>query len=411
MKLKICMILPFPQYCENMRIPPQIGICSYLINFGHKVDWILRTDKKQSHQINEFNGVKIYTIYEHYFLPTKLPICKILNKIKSIFIRTPLMVNLIKNNNYNIIIIRDDVFDGLVGVYIKYMYKIHFIFMLSNPLEQNWEYCKVTVNKSITLYLYYLAAAINMFLATWLMHKADLIIPISKSQKEDLVAQGIPDSKIFPISEGVDIHIFKQSDNRDISEKYRLSNAKVIIYIGTLGKARCLKLLIQAFSEVREKRDDAKLLLVGDGDDKEDLKKICCELGINGSVIFTGKIPQADVPSFIALADIGVSPVPPFSFYKRSSPIKMFEYMAMAKPVIANEEIPEHKDVLEQSGGGKLVQFRAEAFANAMIEMLEYPERAAEMGIKGQTWILRNRTYEIMASEVEKGFLNVIYKP
>ena len=119
-------------------------------------------------------------------------------------------------------------------------------------------------------------------------------------------------------------------------------------------------------------------------------------------------MPQAAVPNFIAASDIGVSPVPPFSFYKLSSPIKMFEYMAMGKPVVANQEIPEHKEILEESGGGVLVSFTSEAFADAIIELLDSPEKAKEMGRWGREWVVKNRSYEILARQVEARYLALV---
>ena len=80
----------------------------------------------------------------------------------------------------------------------------------------------------------------------------------------------------------------------------------------------------------------------------------------------------------------------------------------MGKPVVANQEIPDHKMVLEQSGGGILVSFTAEAFANAIIELIDDPERAAERGRRGREWISNNRTYEILARELETHYQKIL---
>ncbi len=85
----------------------------------------------------------------------------------------------------------------------------------------------------------------------------------------------------------------------------------------------------------------------------------------------------------------------------------MIEYMAMAKPVVANEEIPEHREVIEQSGGGILVPYTPESFAEAIIELSDNPEKAAEMGQRGREWVLKNRTNEILARQVEAKYLRL----
>ena len=151
-----------------------------------------------------------------------------------------------------------------------------------------------------------------------------------------------------------------------------------------------------------------KLLMVGEGGDKGNPRRLATELGVGDDVVFTGKVSHPEVPNFIAAADIGVSPVPPLSFYKLSSPIKLFEYMAMAKPVVANEEIPEQKEVLGESGGGILVPFTPGAFADAIIELLANPERATEMGRMGREWVLKNRTCELLARRLEKRYLELL---
>ncbi len=86
----------------------------------------------------------------------------------------------------------------------------------------------------------------------------------------------------------------------------------------------------------------------------------------------------------------------------------MLEYMAMAKPVVANEEIPDQKEVMGASGGGILVRFDAESFAEAIIKLLDNPGRAEEMGRRGRDWVLENRSYDVIASELENGCIKVL---
>jgi len=406
MNFKICMLLPFPRYGENMRVPPQVGICSYLTNFGHKVTWVIWAD--ESCQVNSFlfNGVYVHVTPEIQYCPISSLLGRIINRIPNAMKRILCILKIINNGNYNLIFVRDNFFDGLIAAYIKRKYKISFVFALSNPLEQEREWCKIENKRPMALY--YLKTRLNEFIVTCLLHEADLIMPISKWLKASLVEQGIPESKIMPLSEGVDLKLFCDEVNSNTCKKYKFYNYKIIIYVGTLGKARCLDVLIQAFSKVRETREDVKLLIVGGGNNEMKLKKLAEELRIREDVTFTGQIPQSEIPDIIAAADIGISSVPPLSFYILSSPIKMFEYMAMAKPVIANKEIPEHRDVLEQSGGGILVQFTPEAIADAIIGLLDNPDEAAEMGQKGQDWVMKNRSYELMARQVENRLLHLL---
>jgi len=406
MKLNVCMLFPL-LYEPNMRVAPQIGICSYITRFGHEVTWVISSEKDCQPKQFFFSGVKVYVTPYHHYLPGDFILAKIFNHIPYAFKRMRLILKIFREEKYNLIFVREDVFDGLVAAYIiKRKYKVLFVFQLPNPIEQYWE--TYEAEPKSPKFLYYLVARFIGFIATRLLHESDLILPISKWLKDHLIEQGIKGSKIMPVSSGVDIEAFLNKEGKDIRKRYDLSNSKVIIYVGTLDKARGLKVLIQAFSKVKQKNEGVKLLVIGRGSDEQHLKRLATKLGIKNDVVFTGRVPQPEVPDFIASADIGVAPGPPLSFYKVGSPIKMFEYMAMAKPVVANEEIYEQKEVLEQSRGGILVPFTPEAFAKAIIELLDNPEKAAEMGRRGREWVVKNRNYEILARQVEKRYLELL---
>jgi glycosyltransferase involved in cell wall biosynthesis len=402
------MLLPFPRYGENMRVPPQIGICSYLTSFGHEVIWVIWSDDDCQVQQFFYNDVQVYITPQIQYFSGSSIFTKILNKILNTLRRMRFILKIFKEGKYNLIFVRDDVFDGLIAAYIKKRHKVPFVFELSNPLEMEWELYKIHNRKP--RFLYYSIAKLNKFIVTRLLHKADLILPISKWLKGDLVGKGIPESKIVPVPEAVELEAFRERDREDIREKYQLGNSRVIVYIGVMGKARYPELLIRAFTKVRRERKDVKLLMVGKGykGDVVNLQRFADNFGMKDDVIFTGWVPHSEIPNFIAAANVGVSSVPPFSFYKMSSPIKMFEYMAMGKPVVANEEIPEHKEVLEESGGGILVPFIPEAFADAIVELLDNPQRAADMGKRGREWVVNNRSYDVMAREVEKRYFEVL---
>jgi len=82
--------------------------------------------------------------------------------------------------------------------------------------------------------------------------------------------------------------------------------------------------------------------------------------------------------------------------------------MAGGKPVVANEEILDQKEVLKQSGGGILVPYTPEAFADAIIELVDNPEKAAEIGRRGREWVVKNRSYEHLARQLEERYFILI---
>jgi len=389
-----------------MRVVPQVGICSYLANWGHRVTWVISSNDKHQAQPFFVNEAEVYATYYRHYFPGDFILAKISNEILNAVKRIHLAIKIFKERKCNIVFSREDVFDGLIATYIKKKYRVPFVLQLSNPVEQELESFKIESRRP--RFFYYLLGRLSRFILTRLLHQADLILPISKWLKEDLIKQGIEESRMMPLPEGINIKTFISKNTQEIRQKYSLDNFKVMIYVGIMDKARQLSMLIHAFSVVRGSKDNVKLLMVGDGNDRENMEELAQELGIKDDVIFAGLVSHSEIPEFISAADIGISPVPPFSFYKVSSPIKLFEYMAMGKPVVANEEIFEHREVLEQSDGGILVPFTEEALANAIIELLNNPERAIKMGQQGREWVAQNRNYEILAKQLEKRLFSLL---
>jgi len=398
MKLNICMLIPI-RYGPNMRVNPQIGIFSHLSHFGHEITWILSSENSRITQKIARDGIRIYAAPYIHYLNEHSRLAKVINLIPATFKKVRLALKVFRENDYDLIFIREDTFDGLLGVYLRRKYKIPLVYELTDPLEQEWEGSKIEGDSP--LFLWYLMAKIKASLKIYIMKKADLVLPTTRWFEEGLAEKGISKSKLLSFPNGVDPEYFSKKDGKSIREKYNLRNSKVIIYVGAMAKMRKLSILINAFSKVNGKIGNVKLLMVGDGTGRQNLERLAAELDIRDNVVFTGQIHQSKIPNYIATADIGVSLVPPSSFYKVSSPIKMLEYMAMAKPVVANEEIHEHDEIIKQSDSGILVPFTSEAFANAIIELLGDPEMIEEMGRRGYKWVIENRSYEILAHKLE----------
>ncbi|RZN35103.1 MAG: glycosyltransferase WbuB [Methanosarcinales archaeon] len=402
MKIDMCMLL-WLRYGEKTEIYPTHEILSSLTGLGHRVTWIVSSEETREIQETTFNDARVFVIPCRY---DKSHI-KIIDMALYAIRRTSFILNNFKHERYNIILVRDDLFDGLLALYIKRRHRVPFIFEMSTPVEQSRETRKFYSKRHN---LHRIVSEIESRLIMHILHNADTILPISQWMKDDLVRKGVNRSKITPLPEGVDPGRFQ---NRcmgavTIRDKYGLSDFKIVIYVGTMDKMRHLDVLIHAFVRVRDRLGGVKLLMVGDGTGREDLEKLADKLGIRDDVIFTGYVDFREVPDFIAAANLGISAVPPLDFYKVSSPIKMLEYMALAKPVVANKEIPDQKDVLGASGGGLLVRFDAESFAEATIKILDNPGQAEEMGRKGRDWVVTNRSYDAIARELENECLEVL---
>ena len=404
--MNVYMLLRYLRYDPRTFLPPEIEVCSYIANFGHSVTLIVPSNNERAVEQFYLNKVNIYTIPNTRYISGTSLFARSFNMMLNRFRRLPFILRTFKQGEYDLVFVGNETWDQILAIYIKMRYRVPIVFILENPLEQQWEIHKLLSSKHRCMY--YFIFKFSSFLALQTMRIADLVLPVGRRMVAYLAKRGIEGPKVKLIPQCVDVKLFSNMDGKDIRKKYNLSNLKVIIYIGNMQKVRNLGLLIHAFSLVTKQKKDVKLLMVGDGTDRANLERLANELGIEDSVIFTGQVPHYKVPSFIAAAYLGVSAVPPLSFYKVSSPIKQIEYMAMAKPVVANEEIPEHKEVIEQSGGGILVPCTADAFADAIVELLNNPAKATEMGERGLEWVIKNRSYEFWARRIEEEYFELL---
>jgi len=169
-----------------------------------------------------------------------------------------------------------------------------------------------------------------------------------------------------------------------------------------MARSRRLEFILDAMVDVQRRTPDVCLLMVGSGDSAEDVDQLKRMSERNGlrHAIFTGPVERARIPAFIRAANVVVSPINPVPLFLWSSPTKLVETLAMARPLVANDT-PEQKQVLTESGGGLCVPYNQRAFADAITWLLQHPREAAEMGKKGRHYVERERSLDAQADQLE----------
>ncbi|MCF8069443.1 MAG: glycosyltransferase [Desulfobacterales bacterium] len=218
----------------------------------------------------------------------------------------------------------------------------------------------------------------------------------SEQMRQDVHSQGISLEKMTPVPMGVDEILITVP-----AEKIR---ENTILYLGTLVRVRRLEILIEALLILKNDlpHENLKLIFVGDGDtpaDRAYLEDITNKNSLNDIIEFTGHLPMEKALEKVSSAAVCVSPFYPTFVLRSTSPTKLVEYMALGRPVVANDH-PEQAEIIEKSGGGICVKWSAQSFAKGIREILEDPEGAEEMGIKGKNYVQSNRTYSPIAKKV-----------
>ena len=237
--------------------------------------------------------------------------------------------------------------------------------------------------------------------------RADALITVSSWTGRGIRASGVPPERIFPVLNGIDVVDWDPAavDGASVRREFDIEpGAPLVVMIAQLVAWKRQATLIEAFRRVVEQRPSARLLLVGAEiapptapgvvSYTEQLRQLVAESGLERHVTFTGR--RADVRELLAAADI-------FALPSVDDPCALahIEAMAMAKPIVTVEAggAPE----LVEDGRTGLVgpaDDSAQLAAN-LIDLIDDPVRARELGERGRRRVLEDLNAKRMADQVE----------
>jgi len=164
----------------------------------------------------------------------------------------------------------------------------------------------------------------------WALNQADSVIAVSLPLKQKIVGMGIPQEKVFVISNGVDTKKFFARPKDVCREKLGLSpSCRFILFVGNFSPVKGVLYLIKAFA-LLVNMPDLKLVLVGDGEERAVLMQLGRALGVGERVIFAGRKPHQDIPVWMSAADVFCLPS-----LNEGCPNVLLEAMACGTNVVA----------------------------------------------------------------------------
>lgn len=173
---------------------------------------------------------------------------------------------------------------------------------------------------------------------------------------------------------------------------YGINNELVVGFVGSMFPYHGVDILIKAFAKLPAEMN-VRLLIVGDGAILPDLKALAKSLNVFQKVIFTGSLPHREVYANIEVMDICC--MPKSNWY--GSPVKIFEYGLMKKPVIAPNEIPMH-DVMG-ADDGEIVNPEVDDFYAAMMKLLANKDRRDLIAANWHKKVMQEYTWDAAAKK------------
>lgn len=215
-------------------------------------------------------------------------------------------------------------------------------------------------------------------------------VAISPSTKEDLMKRGIASNRIDVSLCGLDHGTYRLLEGTARFED------PTIIHFGRIRKYKSIDVVIRAFSEVRKKIENAKLIIAGDGPDRRDLENLARKLDLGDSIRFLGMVKKADLIDLLNRSHLFIN-----ASSKEGWGLTVVEANACGVPVIASNR-PGLKDSVRHGETGFLVEYgRTREFAEKALEILLDDNRWKSMSAAAVRWA-QSLTWERTAGEMEE---------
>lgn len=241
----------------------------------------------------------------------------------------------------------------------------------------------------ISLKLYHKVIGVSPELCYWAHDTSGILMENTAS-----IGNGVPIDRFLPTT-------------REEAQKYLGLNDQIhyIIFVGSFYPWHDTATLINSIPKIVESYSGrVKLLMVGDGEEREELISLAQELGVDDNICWTGRVDSQFVPYYINAADVCAALFPPGRHY--FSPLKVYEYMSCSRPFVSTRLGASFDQELEKYNCGIFVSPNDHIeMAHAVIRLLNDPALGKAMGERGREVAASNYSWDIIAAKTEKFLL------
>ena len=315
-------------------------------------------------------GIRVTRIWT-FLAPNKGSVRRSLNYISYLF--SAGLAGLFTRNPDLIIATTPQFFCGWTGALVARLRRVPFVL----EVRDLWPESIVAVNA--------MKPGLAIRFLGWLEQKlyaaAGLIVTVGDGYRSRLIERGVPSSKIAVITNGVDRETLKPgARDESLREKFGLAGKFVCAYVGTIGMACGLDVVLRAATLLKQQgRNDITFLLVGDGAVLEALKKTAADQKL-GNVVFAGLQPKPLIPALLATSDACLVHLRKQDLFQSVLPSKLFEAAAMARPVILGVQGSAASLLTDMNGGICIEPENEEELCSAVTRLSDDPSLARRMG-------------------------------
>jgi PEP-CTERM/exosortase A-associated glycosyltransferase len=341
-------------------------------------------------EVEEVDGLKFYRSGPITGLLSKLPLIKQLSYIEPLVKR---ILEVITIEKPQVIHAHSPALNGLAALRAAKQSGLPVVY----EIRAFWEdaavdhgYCKERD------FRYRLTRAME----NYVVKRANAVTTICEGLRGDLINRGFNSNKFTVIANAVNIEQFElitahdKKNNNDLLESLKLQYCDVLGFLGSFYAYEGLDLVIDAMPTVLACNPKARLLLVGGGPQEIALKAQVEALNLKEKVIFTGRVPHADVGKYYSLVDLLVYPRKSMRLTHLVTPLKPLEAMAQGKAVIASD-VGGHKELISDNETGFLFSAGdSQELAQRLVELLADKNKLNSVVHAGRAYVEDVRNWQ-----------------
>lgn len=280
-------------------------------------------------------------------------------------------------------------FLGISAVLLCWKLKAKLIFNVSDLWPESAEKLGLVRNK--------LLLKVSTWLEEYLYKKSALVTGQTQGIVRN-IQDRFPAKTVYWLPNGVDLSYYdpEKYDKRWKQENGFAKNDFLVLYAGIIGHAQGLEVILDAADRLRG-HSQIRFVLLGDGPEKEQLMRKASDMSL-GNVTFLDPVPKSAMPWIVSAADAAVIPLKRLELFKGAIPSKIFESLAMKKPLLLGVE-GEAKELFIDEGqcGLSFTPESGEELAAAVLAMSNDPARVLQFGENARNYAERKFNRDAIA--------------
>ncbi len=243
------------------------------------------------------------------------------------------------------------------------------------------------------------------WLASFALRRCDRVVVLTDGLRDLVIGRyRVVPERVVVLPSGTDTGLFVPQNTAACRRRIGLSlDRDYIGFVGSFYRYQGLQCLLDAMTIIRRTMPSVHLLLVGDGEAAPELKQQADRLALSACITWAGRIPYLEVPTWIGAMTLCVAPFR--GDRGETSPVKIFDYLACGKPVIASA-IPSVSATFVQEAGVDLVPpDDPVALAQAVLVLLNDPDRQAHMAALGRRFVVQGFSWTHLTNRLRESLV------